>query len=73
MLGQVKWFADVGGYGFIERGDGPDVFVDYTAIVGERGKTLSEGDVVEFELVQSAHGPQAANVIVRPRSRRGES
>lgn len=36
MLGQVKWFTDVGGYGFIERCDGPDVIVHYTAIVGER-------------------------------------
>lgn len=52
MLGSVKWFTDVGGYGFIERSDGPDVFVHYTAIVGERRRTLSEGDVVEFEIVQ---------------------
>jgi cold shock protein len=73
MLGKVKWFTDVGGYGFIKRSDGPDVFVHYTAIVGERGESLSEGDVVEFELVQGAHGPQAANVIVRPRTQRGDS
>lgn len=43
MLGKVKWLTDVGGYGFIKRSDGPDVFVHYTAIVGERCKTLSEG------------------------------
>ena len=73
MLGSVKWFTDVGGYGFIERSDGPDVFVHYTAIVGERREALSEGDVVEFELVQGAHGPQAANVVVRPRTERGHS
>ena len=68
MLGSVKWFTEVGGYGFIERSDGPDVFVHYTAIVGERWRTLSEGDVVEFEMVQGAHGPQGVNVIVRSRT-----
>lgn len=73
MLGSVKWFTDVGGYGFIERSDGPDVFVHYTAIVGERRGALSEGDAVEFELVQGGHGPQAANVVVRPRTERGHS
>lgn len=73
MLGSVKWFTDVGGYGFIERSDGPDVFVHYTAIVGERRRTLSEGDVVEFEIVQGTHGPQAVNVMVRPRTLRGHS
>jgi len=67
MLGSVKWFTDAGGYGFIERSDGPDVFVHYTAIVGEACRTLSEGDVVEFEIVQGAHGPQAVNVMVRPK------
>lgn len=72
MLGKVKWFTDVGGYGFIGRSDGPDVFVHYTAIVGERYRTLSEGDVVEFQLQQSAHGPQATNVIVRPGTQRGD-
>lgn len=72
MLGKVKWFTDTGGYGFIGRDDGPDVFVHYTAIVEERSRTLSEGDVVEFELVQGAHGPQAANVIVRPGTPRGD-
>lgn len=52
------------------RSDGPDVFVHRTAIAGERRTTLNEGDVVEFELVQGAHGPQAANVIVRPKNQR---
>lgn len=73
MLGSVKWFTDAGGYGFIERSDGQDVFVHYTAIVGERCRTLSEGDVVEFEIVQGAHGPQAVNAMVRPRTDRGHS
>ena len=71
MIGKVKWFTDAGGYGLIRRSDGPDVFVHRTAIAGERRTTLNEGDVVEFELVQGAHGPQAANVIVGPKNQRG--
>lgn len=72
MLGGVTWFTDVGGYGFIERSDGPDVFLHYTGIAGER-RGLREGDVVEFEIARGAHGPQAINVNVGPRTRRGHS
>lgn len=68
MLGKVKWFNDVKGYGFIGRSDGPDVFVHYTGLLGEGHRTLKEGDTVEFELVQGAKGPQAADVVVRSRS-----
>jgi CspA family cold shock protein len=62
MDGTVKWFNNTKGYGFIGRSDGPDVFVHYTAILAEGYKTLNEGDVVEFEIVQGPKGPQAANV-----------
>jgi CspA family cold shock protein len=62
VQGTVKWFNNTRGYGFIGRDDGPDVFVHYTAIVAEGYKTLNEGDTVEFEIVQGAKGPQAANV-----------
>ena len=49
--GRVKWFSDEKGYGFIEpEGDGEDVFVHYTEIVGEGFRTLEEGSVVEFEV-----------------------
>jgi CspA family cold shock protein len=51
------------GYGFIGREDGPDVFVHYSGIVGDRYRTLQEGDRVTFEIVQGAKGPQAANVV----------
>ena len=65
MQGQVKWFNNSKGYGFIGRDDGPDIFVHYTGIVGEGYKTLNEGDTVEFEIVQGPKGPQAANVTRR--------
>jgi cold shock protein len=63
VQGQVRWFNNTKAYGFIGRDDGPDVFVHYSAIVGEGYKTLNEGDTVEFEIVQGAKGTQAANVI----------
>jgi cold shock protein len=62
--GKVKWFNDSKGFGFIEREGGKDVFVHYTAIVGEGFKTLPEGATVEFELLETERGPQAANVSV---------
>ena len=67
MIGNVKWFNDAKGYGFIGRSDGPDVFVHYTAINGPGHRTLKEGDAVEFELVQGTKGLQAVNVVVRQR------
>ena len=60
--GTVKWFNNAKGYGFIGRSDGADVFVHYSAIVGEGYRSLQEGDTVEFEIVQGQKGPQAANV-----------
>jgi CspA family cold shock protein len=65
VWGVVKWFNNTKGYGFIGRDDGPDVFVHYTAIVGEGYKTLDEGDTVEFEIVEGAKGPQAGTVSRR--------
>ena len=62
VRGTVKWFNNTKGYGFIGRDDGPDVFVHYSAIVGEGYRTLQEGDPVEFEIVQGPKGPQAAEV-----------
>lgn len=62
MLGRVKWFNPEKGYGFIEREDGGDVFVHFSAIMMEGFKTLNEGDRVEFEIVEGPRGPQAANV-----------
>ena len=63
MVGKVKWFSPEKGYGFIAREGGDDVFVHFSAIQDEGAKTLNEGQDVEFEIVEGARGPQAANVI----------
>ena len=60
--GKVKWFNADQGFGFIEREGGDDVFVHFSAISMDGFKTLAEGDAVEFEVVDGAKGPQAANV-----------
>ncbi len=62
--GQVRWFSEKKGYGFITREDGDDVFVHYSAIQGQGFKTLHEGDEVEFEITQGEKGLQASNVVV---------
>lgn len=62
MVGKVKWFNSEKGFGFIERENGDDVFVHFTAIQGNGFKNLQEGQQVEFEIVQGNRGPQAANV-----------
>ena len=61
--GTVKWFSDQKGYGFVTpEGGRKDVFVHFSALQGEGFKTLSEGDIVEFDIAQGPKGEQAANV-----------
>jgi CspA family cold shock protein len=60
--GKVKWFNANKGFGFIAQEGGADVFVHFSAISGDGFKTLEEGQEVEFEIVNGAKGPQAANV-----------
>ena len=63
MKGTVKWFNDSKGYGFIKPPEGEEVFVHFSAIVGDGFRTLAEGDEVEFEILESDRGVKAANVI----------
>ena len=63
MQGKVKWYNAEKGYGFIEGQDGKDVFVHFSAIVQDGFKSLEEGQEVEFDVVEGARGPQAANVV----------
>ncbi len=60
--GKVKWFNAEKGFGFIERENGDDVFVHFSAIQGEGFKSLEEGQEVTFEVEQGQRGPQASNV-----------
>lgn len=60
--GTVKWFNAEKGFGFITRADGDDVFVHYSAIVGEGYKRLEEGQQVQFDVTDGKKGPQASNV-----------
>lgn len=61
--GTVKWFNDAKGFGFIEQEGGPDVFVHFTAIEMDGFKTLAEGELVAFNIIQGPKGPQAQNVV----------
>ena len=60
--GTVKWFNDAKGFGFIDRESGDDVFVHHSAIQAEGFRTLSDGQQVEFEVVQGPKGPAAESV-----------
>ncbi len=63
MTGKVKWFNAEKGYGFIEREEGGDVFVHFSAIQADGFKTLEEGQAVEFDVVEGPRGEQAANLV----------
>ena len=60
--GTVKWFNAEKGFGFIERENGDDVFVHFSAIQSEGFKSLDEGQKVTFDVEQGARGAQATNV-----------
>ncbi len=60
--GQVKWFNESKGFGFIQKEDGEDIFVHHTGIIADGYKTLTEGAKVEFEIEQTDKGPRAVSV-----------
>jgi len=62
--GTVKWFNNDKGFGFIQRENGPDVFVHFRAINSDGYRSLTEGQRVEFSVTQGQKGPQAENVTV---------
>ena len=62
--GQVKWFNESKGFGFIEQEQGPDVFVHFSAINDTGFKSLTEGQKVQFSITEGKKGPQAENVTV---------
>ena len=61
--GNVKWFNDKKGFGFIDGGDGGDIFVHFSEIQGEGYRKLDEGDLVEYEVVEGEKGPKAIKVV----------
>jgi CxxC-x17-CxxC domain-containing protein len=63
LQGAVKWFNEAKGFGFIQADGGEEVFVHFSAIVGDGFRTLTEGDRVEFDAVEGPKGKQAANVV----------
>ena len=66
MQGQVKWFDDRRGYGFITGADGVDVYVHYTAIVSDGYRTLKHNWRVEYDVVTVEDGrAEARNVVVK--------
>jgi CspA family cold shock protein len=64
VTGTVKWFNGAKGYGFIQREEGDDVFVHYSAIRGDGFRNLEEGQTVEFNVEQGRKGLQATDVTV---------
>lgn len=63
MHGKVKWFNNEKGYGFIQYDQLSDIFVHYSAIVKDGFKTLNEGSMVSFKLVETSKGLQAVDVV----------
>ncbi len=63
--GVVKWFDPKKGFGFIDGGDGTDIFVHYSSINGDELRSLNQGDVVSYEIVDGEKGPRADNVAVQ--------
>lgn len=66
IKGEVRWFNNAKGYGFVGHDDGPDVFIHYSAIQSDGYKSLNAGDKVEFDIIQGEKGLQADQVSRSP-------
>jgi cold shock protein len=64
FTGEVRWFSNAKGYGFLGREGGPDVFCHFSAIQSDGYKTLKEGQIVTFDVAQGEKGPQADQVTI---------
>lgn len=64
FIGNVRWYSQEKGFGFISTDNAGDIFVYYADIISDGFKTLEKGQTVRFEMVQGERGPQAANVTV---------
>ena len=62
LVGKIHWFNPIKGYGFITTKNGEDIFVHYSAIIKDGYKTLNEGDIVDFKLIETSKGLQAQEV-----------
>ena len=60
--GEIKWFNNAKGYGFVGHDSGPDVFVHFSSIQADGYKSLNAGDQVEFDIIEGEKGPQADQV-----------
>ena len=65
MIGKVKWFNNIKGYGFIDSNSSEDIFVHYSVIKQDGYKTLAEGQLVNFDLIETPKGLQAVNVAAK--------
>lgn len=63
VKGTVKWFNETKGFGFIQQESGPDVFAHFSEIASSGFKTLLEGQMVEFSVIQGQKGPNAVNIV----------
>ena len=73
MVGKVKWFNNIKGYGFIDHTAGEDIFVHYSVIKQDGYKSLSEGQEVNFDLIETPKGLQAVNVTVMASTRHSKT
>ena len=65
IVGEVKWFNNAKGYGFLGRDGGPDVFIHYSSIETEGYKSLNAGEAVSFDIVQGEKGKPQADKVLR--------